>query len=117
MSAPDEQTEALACEVLIGSERTTKCGSEGVAMVREPHTVLDLWPICRQHVDPDYDLVSLAEFVRTREAEALRAAADEQDRLSTGPLALGNRGVRFKRLIFANWLRKRADRIEQGGHQ
>lgn len=39
---------------------------------------------------------------------ALIDAADEQERLSTGPRALGNKGVAFKRLLFAEWLRDRA---------
>ena len=41
--------------------------------------------------------------------EALLEAADEQERLSTGPRALGNKAVRFKRVLFANWLRERAE--------
>lgn len=44
--------------------------------------------------------------------EALLGAAEEQERLSTAPRALGNGTVRFKRLIFANWLRERAERAE-----
>lgn len=73
MSAP----EMLTCEVRMGSDRVT-CGDVGVAMVREPHTANDLWPICRRHVGPDYDLVSLASYVRTQEAEALRAAVVDE---------------------------------------
>lgn len=40
--------------------------------------------------------------------DALIAAADAQERLAHGPRALGSRAVAFKRLIFANWLRERA---------
>lgn len=52
--------------------------------------------------------------VQQAKADALRRAADEQERLSTGPRALGNKAVQFKRLIFAQWLRERADQIEAG---
>ncbi len=40
-------------------------------------------------------------------------AADEQERLAHGPRALGNRAVAFKRLIFANWLRERAESTDK----
>lgn len=53
-----------------------------------------------------------SDWLKARDAEAaaraLLDAADEQERLAYGPRALGNRGVAFKRLIFAGWLRERA---------
>ncbi len=59
------------------------------------------------------DVVSaiVARHVAAARVAELRAATDEQKRLSTGPLALGNKAVQFKRLLFANWLDERADRI------
>jgi len=46
--------------------------------------------------------------------EALREAAGEQERLSTGPRAMGNKAVRFKRILFAEWLTARANQMENG---
>lgn len=53
----------------------------------------------------------LRKHDRVVRAEALRAAADEQEFLAHGPRALGNQVVAFKWLIFANWLRERAAAI------
>lgn len=54
----------------------------------------------------------LADRDRRTAATAVREAADEQERLAHGPRALGSKSVAFKRLLFASWLRDRADRIE-----
>ena len=70
-----------------------------------------------QNHTPDYAAKQFDHWLAVHDAQtfsagkqqALLDAAAEQERLAHGPRALGSKAVAFKRLIFANWLRERAE--------
>lgn len=104
-----------------GAETPSKGLSGGPYSVEELASALGVTDILRNVPAPTIRaiaerVVSLGWVHRDEvHRKVLLEAAAEQERLSTGPRALGSRTVRFKRLLFANWLRDRAEGVERQG--